>query len=125
MIRSSKQVRLVVPAMHWPSPVALLLIALLAAGVVPPFVFLALSSLHEIDATGGLGAFTFDHFIAIFSSRAFGPTLRNSALYSLGSALLALLIGAMQAWLAERTDPPFPPFLFFAPVVSPGIPFVL
>src|ERR1700733_15359143 len=120
MIRSSKQVRLVVPAMHWPSPVALLL-----AGVVPPFVFLALSSLHEIDATGGLGAFTFDHFIAIFSSRAFGPTLRNSALYSLGSALLALLIGAMQAWLAERTDAPFRQLLYLVSIISLGIPYVL
>lgn len=113
------------PAMHWPSPVALLLIALLAAGVVPPFVFLALSSLHEIDATGGLGAFTFDHFIAIFSSRAFGPTLRNSALYSLGSALLALLIGAMQAWLAERTDAPFRQLLYLVSIISLGIPYVL
>lgn len=111
--------------MLWPSPVALILIVLLAAGVVPPFVFLALNSLHEIDATGGLGAFTFEHFSTIFSSRAFGPTLLNSALYSLGAALLALLIGAIQAWLAERTDAPFRQLLYLASIVSLGIPYVL
>src|ERR1700722_7692474 len=118
MIRSSKQVRLVVPAMHWPSPVALLLIALLAAGVVPPFVFLALSSLHEIDATGGLGAFTFDPFIAIFSSRAFGPTLRSMGRYSPAVVVRALLIGAMQAWVSERTDAPFPQLLYLVSIIS-------
>jgi iron(III) transport system permease protein len=125
MTGARKEVRRRVPAMHWPSPVALILIALLAAGVVPPFVFLALNSVHEIDATGGLGAFTFDHFVTIFSSRAFGPTLLNSALYSLGSALLALLIGATQAWLAERTDAPFRQLLYLGSIVSLGIPYVL
>jgi iron(III) transport system permease protein len=125
MIGAAKQVGLRSPALHWPSPVALILIALLATGVIPPFVFLILNSLHEIDATGALGAFTFDHFTTIFSSRAFGPTLFNSALYSLGSALLALLIGATQAWLAERTDAPFRQFLYLASVVSLGIPYVL
>jgi iron(III) transport system permease protein len=125
MIGAAKQVRLSMPVMQWPPPVALILIALLAAGIIPPFVFLALSSLHEIDATGGFGAFTFDNFITIFSSRAFGPTLLNSALYSLGSALFALLMGAVQAWLAERTDAPFRQLLYLASIVSLGIPYVL
>jgi iron(III) transport system permease protein len=125
MIGAAKRVRLGALVIHWPSHVALILIVLLAAGVIPPFVFLALSSLHEIDATGALGAFTFDHFTTIFSSRAFGPTLLNSALYSLGSALLALVLGAMQAWLAERTDAPFRHLLYLASIVSLGIPYVL
>jgi iron(III) transport system permease protein len=125
MIGAGKRVRLGVPATHWPSPGALILIALLAAGVVPPLVFLALNSLHEVDATGALGAFTFDHFTTIFSSRAFGPTLLNSALYSFGSALLALLLGATQAWLAERTDAPLRQLLYLASIVSLGIPYVL
>ena len=58
----------------------------------------------ELDPSGAFGAFTFGHFAAIFSSRTFGSVLVNSAVYSLGSALLALVIGAAQAWLAERTD---------------------
>ena len=113
------------PAFRRALPQALVLIALLAAGIVPPFVFLAYSSLHELDPGGGFGDFTFGHFAAIFSSRAFGPTLLNSLFYSLGSALFALAIGTAQAWLAERTDAPFRPTLYLASIVSLGIPYVL
>jgi iron(III) transport system permease protein len=113
------------PAFRHASPQALVLIALLAAGIVPPFVFLAYSSVHELDAAGGFGAFTFGHFAAIFGSRAFGPTLLNSILYALGSALFALVIGAAQAWLAERTDAPCRKILYLASIVSLGIPYVL
>jgi iron(III) transport system permease protein len=103
----------------------ILLIALLAAGVIPPFVFLLYSSLHHVGSDGAFGAFTFAHFSAIFSSRAFGPTLLNSLIYSFGSALLALVIGAAQAWLGERTDASLRQLLYVASIVSLGIPYVL
>src|SRR5580692_9486503 len=103
-----------------PAPV-IILIALLAAGIVPPFVFLAYSSTHLLDPSGGFGEFTLGHFTGIISSRAFGPTLLNSALYSFGSALLALTIGATQAWLAERTDASLRQLLYVASIISLGI----
>jgi iron(III) transport system permease protein len=107
------------------SPQVIILIALLCAGVIPPFVFLAYSSLHELDPSGAFGAFTFGHFTAIFSSRTFGSVIVNSAVYSLGSALLALAIGAIQAWLAERTDACLRQVLYVSSIVSLGIPYVL
>jgi iron(III) transport system permease protein len=107
------------------SPPVIALIVLLAAGVVPPFIFLAYSSLHQLDPDGAFGAFTFGHFATIFSSRAFAPTLFNSLAYSLGSAVLALVIGAAQAWLAERTDASLRQLLYVASIVSLGIPYVL
>jgi iron(III) transport system permease protein len=107
-----------------PAPV-IVLIALFAAAIVPPFVFLAYSSTHLLDPSGGFGEFTLGHFSAIVSSRAFGPTVLNSALYSFGSALLALAIGAVQAWLAERTDASLRQFLYVAAIISLGIPYVL
>jgi iron(III) transport system permease protein len=107
------------------SPQVVILIALLCAGVIPPFVFLAYSSLHELDPSGGFGAFTFGHFAAVFSSRTFGSVIVNSAVYSLGSALLALTIGATQAWLAERTDAFLRQVLYVSSIVSLGIPYVL
>jgi iron(III) transport system permease protein len=107
------------------SPQVIILIALLCAGVIPPFVFLAYSSLHELDPSGAFGAFTFGHFSAIFSSRTFGSVILNSAVYSLGSALLALAIGAAQAWLAERTDASLRQVLYVSSIVSLGIPYVL
>ena len=84
------------------SPQVIILTVLLCVSIIPPFVFLAYSSLHELDPSGAFGAFTFGHFAAIFSSRTLNSVLFNSAVYSLGSALLALVIGAAQAWLAER-----------------------
>jgi iron(III) transport system permease protein len=107
------------------SPQVVILSVLLCAGVIPPFVFLAYSSLHELDPTGGFGAFTFGHFAAIFSSRTFGSVIVYSAVYSLGSALLALAIGATQAWLAERTDAFLRQVLYVSSIVSLGIPYVL
>jgi iron(III) transport system permease protein len=102
-----------------------LLIALLCATVIPPFVFLAYSSLHQLDSSGAFGAFTLEHFTAIFMGRKLGPMLVNSAAYALGSAMLALAIGAAQAWLAERTDAPLRQVLYVASIVSLGIPYVL
>lgn len=107
------------------APQVAILIVLLCVAIVPPFVFLSYSSLHQLDASGAFGAFTLEHFAAIFSSRALGPMLLNSVVYALGSALLALSIGAAQAWLAERTDASFRQILYVASIVSLGIPYVL
>ena len=101
----------------------IILIALLCIGVIPPFVFLAYSSLHELDPSGAFGAFTLRHFAAIFASRSFSSVIVNSAVYSLGSALLALAIGAAQAWLAERTDAALRQVLYVSSIVSLGIAF--
>lgn len=81
------------PRIRRVSLIVVLLIAFLCAAVVPPFVFLAYSSLHQLDPTGAFGVLTFEHFSAIFRSRALGLTLVNSVAYALGSALLALAIG--------------------------------
>jgi ABC-type Fe3+ transport system permease subunit len=107
------------------SPKITVLIALAGAGTIPPFLFLAYASLHRLDASGGFGAFTLGHFAAIFAERTFGPTLVNSLSYAFGSALLALVIGAAQAWLAERTDAPLRQLLYIASIISLGIPYVL
>src|SRR5258708_21218499 len=107
------------------SPQVIVLIALLCAGVIPPFVFLAYSSLHELDPSGAFGAFTFGHFAAIFSSRTFGSVIVNSAVSSLGSALFALAIRATQAWLAELTDAFLRQVLYVSSIVLLGIPYVL
>lgn len=107
------------------SPKVILLIALLDAAIVPPFVFIAYSSLHRLDATGAFGAFTLEHFAAIVTGRAFGATLVNSGVYALGTALLALAIGAVQAWLAERTDASLRQLLYVNAIISLGIPYVL
>ena len=49
----------------------------------------------------------------------------HSALYPLGAALVALSVGASQAWLAERTDASFRQILYVAAMISLGVPYVL
>lgn len=101
------------------------LIVLLAAGIIPPFVFLIYSSLHRLDASGAPGGITAANFAAIFNDRALATVLINSALYPLGAALVALTVGTAQAWLAERTDASFRHILYLAAIISLGVPYVL
>jgi iron(III) transport system permease protein len=49
----------------------------------------------------------------------------NSALFAGGSAVLAIVLGAAQAWIVERTDTPLRQYVFLIAVVSLGIPHVL
>jgi iron(III) transport system permease protein len=107
------------------SPTVIALIFVLAAAIIPPFLFLGYSSLHVIDARGGFGAFTLSNFSSIFTGRALGAMLVNSVLYPLGSAVLALVLGAAQAWLAERTDASLRQLLYGTAIISLGIPYVL
>lgn len=114
----------VVTVRRYPLKVVIL-IGVLAAGIIPPFVFLIYSSLHQLDADGTFGALTVANFTAIFHDRALATTLINSALYPLGAALVALSVGAAQAWLAERTDASFRHILYVAAIISLGVPYVL
>src|ERR1700730_1775238 len=107
------------------SPAVIALIVVLVVGIVPPFFFLGYSSLHLLDARGGFGAFTLGNFAAIFTGRALAPMLINSVLYPLGAAVLALVLGAAQAWLAERTDASLRQLLYVTAIISLGIPYVL
>jgi iron(III) transport system permease protein len=107
------------------SPAVIALIVVLVVAIVPPFLFLGYSSLHLLDARGGFGAFTLGNFAAIFTGRTLAPMLINSVLYPLGAAVLALVLGAAQAWLAERTDASLRQLLYVTAIISLGIPYVL
>lgn len=101
------------------------LTGLLGLLIMPPFLFLLLASVHEFEIDGSYGALTFDHFRAIMASGKLGSLMLNSAIYSLGAALFALVVGAAQAWLAERTDAPWRGWLWFASMILLGVPYVL
>jgi len=107
------------------TPKAAILVLLLAAGTIPPFIFLLFASLHHFNPDGSFASATLAHFAELFTSGAFFTSLRNSVIYSFGAALVALAIGTAQAWLAERTDAPFRSWLYVTAIVSLGIPYVL
>ena len=107
------------------SPAAAILIVLLAALIGPPLYFLIKTSFYETDFDGSFGDFTLGYYVELFSSGRFVEHLRNSLVFALGSGLLAIGLGALQAWIVERTNTPMRRFAFLVAIVSLGIPHVL
>src|SRR5215468_1583799 len=107
------------------SPAVLLLIGLLLVLTLPPLYFLLKTSLYTTNADGSFGDFTFEYYRDMIASPRFFDHFVNSSLFAAGSAVLALVLGAAQAWIVERTDTPLRQYVFLIAVVSLGIPHVL
>ena len=84
------------------SPAVLILVPLLLLMVTPPLVYLVTASLHETNIDGSFGDFTWDNYANLFGGDRFLRHFANTCAYSLGSALVALLIGGAQAWIVEQ-----------------------
>jgi iron(III) transport system permease protein len=114
--------RLTVPAI---SPLVAGLAIVLLILIVPPAIFLFNISLHETNPDGSLGAFTLRFYRDLISSRFFLPSLGNTIVYSFWSAVIAIVIGTVQALIVERTNTPGRDLAFFAAIISLGVPNVL
>lgn len=90
--------------------------------VIPPLFFIVYTSFIG-ERGAAAGALTLQHFANILSSLAEVRTLlRNSLIFSVGSAACALLFGTLLAWLAERTNAPFRTMAYISAYLSFGIP---
>jgi len=107
------------------SPLVLGLILVLLVIIVPPVLFLIQSSLRETNFDGSFGAVTSRYYRTLIENDRFLLLVANSALYAFGSALLALTLGGIQAWIVERTDTPLRRSMVVVSIVSLGIPSVL
>ena len=74
---------------------------------------------------GSLGPFTLRFYESLFTGRFFLPSLYNTMIYSLGSAVIAIVIGTVQALIVERTNTPGRNLAFFAAILSLGVPHIL
>jgi iron(III) transport system permease protein len=99
-----------------------LLIAVLAALVLPPLLFLLNASL--VDQGAG-GEWSLANFAAVFGSRRFVATSVNSLVFAAGSALVALAIGWIVAFIVERTDAPLKSLAYVTAIISLGTPYIL
>lgn len=91
--------------------------------VLPPLFFLlkgALTITHQ-----GETRISFERFINVLSLSGIWVSALNSFIFAFGSALLALVIGGINAWLVERTDTPFKPLAYLTTLISLGTPYVL
>ena len=96
----------------------------LCALVLPPLAFLVQGAV-TIDKPDGTTVYTLSRFAQIVNQRGFAASATNSAVFSIGSALLALLMGGTVAWLVERTNTPLKPLAYFTTIISMGTPYVL
>ena len=93
--------------------------------VVPPLAYLVISSFHKTNAAGGLGALTLANYVNVFAGKELVTASIHTAIFALGSASLAIVIGGFQAWVVERTDAPFKSLVLVSTIVSLSMPFVL
>ena len=91
--------------------------------VLPPLFFLVEGAITITE--GGVTSFTLSRFVRILAERGIWMSAFNSVVFALGSAVLALLIGGLNAWLVERTDTPFKPLAYLTTIISLGTPYVL
>ncbi|MFQ5681871.1 MAG: ABC transporter permease [Candidatus Binatia bacterium] len=99
-------------------PVALALAYL----VIPPLFFIAYSSLTA-GPDAEVEGLTLANFGNIFESISeFKTLLWNSLIFSVGSAVWALLFGTLLAWLAERTNARFRTLAYVSAFVSFAVP---
>jgi iron(III) transport system permease protein len=106
-------------------PSVLALIGLLAILVLPPVVYILSDSLHVTAPNGFTKVFSVENYRAIFSNPRFYINFLNSCLYSLGSGLVAICLGLVQAWIVERTDTPGRKSMYLLAILSLAIPNVL
>jgi iron(III) transport system permease protein len=73
-------------------------------------VFVPLSALlynaFTEDTGFGPGAFSLDNFVEAYSSWHILRLFRNSLVFALGTAVTTFVMGALVAWVVERTDAP-------------------
>ena len=92
--------------------------------VLPPLWFL-IEGAVTVDQPDGTTRWTLERFSQIVNQRGFAASAMNSAIFSIGSALLALVMGGITAWLVERTNTPWKPLAYFTTIISMGTPYVL
>ena len=107
------------------SPVVATLAAILLILIVPPTWFLIQASFHTTRPDGSFDQFTLHFYQQVFTSPYFAASLWNTVVYAVGTAIVAIALGVVQALIVERTNTPGRKYVFLGAVISLGIPHVL
>lgn len=104
---------------------AILIVAWL---VLVPLAFLLWQSFMTPHTRTAPSVFTLMNYVNAFSASHLGTLIFNSFIFACGTAIFALAVGTVLAWLNERTNTPFKS-LFFAlsliPLIIPSILFTV
>src|SRR5436190_9496631 len=107
------------------SPIVAVPAMILLILILPPTLYLIVTSFYTTRPDGSFDQFTFRFYLQLFSSPFFASSLRNTAIYAAGSACVAIVLGVVQALIVERTNTPGRRYVFIGAVISLGIPHVL
>ena len=105
--------------------IALILLALLLAIVAPTVLILIRTSFAENQVTGAIGGFTLSNYLDLLGNPRLSGAFFYSIVFAVGSAILALAVGGVLAWLVERTNVRFKILAHVTAIVSMGTPYVL
>ena len=103
----------------------LLLAVLLALLVLPPIWFLVQGSVYTTNADFSRGEMTLRYYHRLVREPALFTSSLNSTVFAVGSSVVALLFGAMLAWVVERTNAAFKWLAYLTTIISLGTPFIL
>jgi len=92
--------------------------------VLPPLVVLVWTSLTEVKGAAADGL-TLQNYARLGSQLRGLQTLANTAIFALGSAVLATTLGTVLAWLVERTNAPLRYLAYVAAFLSLSIPLIV
>jgi iron(III) transport system permease protein len=106
-------------------PVVVCLVGFLLAVMLPPLIYLVQVSFYTTNFDGSFGEFTTKYYTQLFTNPRFLNNFINTCIYSSGSAVIAISIGVLQAWIVERTNTPLRQYMFLISILSLGIPQVL
>ncbi|MDP2645152.1 MAG: iron ABC transporter permease [Desulfobacterales bacterium] len=81
-------------------------ILIIGALVLVPFVFLMYGSFFTPAFKGQPPQFTFNNYIKAYTDSGSYGLLRNSLYFAIGHTMLAVLLGTFLAWVTERTNTP-------------------
>ena len=103
-------------------------VAVTAYLAVVPLAFLLWQSFFTPRTAAKVAELTLDNYRVAYTSSETARLFVNSVQYAAGSAIFAFVVGAVLAWMNERTNTPFKR-LFFAlaliPLIIPGILFTV
>ena len=119
-----ERLRRLVPIRGNKTLVIVLVGVVLVVLVVPPLFFLLQGSV-VFTANDGRVSLSLQRFVDLVQQPSFAQSTFNSFSFAIGSAILALLIGGVVAWLVERTNTPLKALAYLTTIISLGTPYVL
>jgi iron(III) transport system permease protein len=107
---------------------SVLLLILLVYLVIGPIVMLILSSAEDTSAGVAISPpfpWTIDNVVTVLADPRTYAILGSTLVFSIACLVIAFVISLTLAWLVERTDLPFPGFVYVITVAPAGMPGVI